>query len=216
MRSRTPIGAASFVLGLVLALALGLLTACSSDPSDDEPAAPEPSTSITPSTSAPTETELETESSSPTVTPATGPEITLLHLDVPVLKLRLPEGADWRIQPGDDGASTNNAAGDFVDISGFGLDTVSGKSLGFYANLVIDGGKDPLYPGLERVEGRTVDGVTGYVAEGSAKLNGVPKFSYVFGAVYGDSHVQVDFQFARDDAEAREWIESTLASAEWL
>jgi hypothetical protein len=201
MRSRTPWGVALLLLGL----ALGQLTGCSTD-SDDEPGSPSP----TSTKSSPTETE-PTEPPSPTVTPATGPEITAAYRDKPVLRVRLPEEADWRLQPGGDNASTNNAAGDFVDVAVAAILTVPGKDLDFYADLTVDGGKNIVYPHLKRVQDREVGGVPGYVAEGTGD-----KFSYVFGAVHQDAHVTISFRFRGDDAEAREWIESVLASAEWL
>jgi len=213
MRSRAPIGVATLSLGLLL----GLLTGCSTDSSDEEPtgsanpssavpSAPPPTTS-TPATSAPT----RSEPASPTPTPATGPTITAKDLGTSLLRMKLPGDVTWRPQPGGDGASADASDGGFVDISVSALGTVPGKTLGYYAQLTVDGGKNVVYPNLERVAGREVAGVTGYVAEGTAD-----KFSYVFGAVYEDSLVQVAFRFPQDDAEAREWIESALASVEWL
>ncbi|MFB9311546.1 hypothetical protein [Nocardioides plantarum] len=210
MRSRAPIGVALLLLGLLM----GLLEGCSSDSPDDEPTrSADPSSTVpSPTTSAPTSSApTETEPASPTPTPATGPTITAKDLGKTLLRMRLPGDVTWRPQPGGDNASTNNSDGAFVDIAVSALGTVPGKTLGYYAQLTINGGKDIVYPNLERVQGREVAGVTGYVAEGTAD-----KFSYVFGAIYQDSLVQIAFQFPQDDAEAREWIESALASVEWL
>jgi hypothetical protein len=202
MRSRGPVGVAVLLLGLLVTM----LTGCSSD-SDDDPGSSDPSsTSAAPTTSAPT----QTEPPSPTVTPATGPEIVARNLDEPVLRLHLPDGATWRLQPGGDNASATNAAGDSVDIGTGVLPVSPGDDLERFADLRING-DSPLYPDLKRLEDREVAGVTGYVAEGKGD-----QFSYIFGGISGDSQVEVTFRFPKDDAQAREWIEATLASVEWL
>ncbi|MET0822474.1 MAG: hypothetical protein ABWY58_16035 [Aeromicrobium sp.] len=144
-------------------------------------------------------------------TPATGPMITAKDLDKTLLTMRLPGDVTWRPQPGGDNASTNDSDGAFIDIAVSAIPTVTGKTLDYYAQASIHDGKDIVYPNLARVPDREVAGITGYVAEGTAD-----KFSYIFGAVYQDSWVQIAFQFPEDDAEAREWIESALASVEWL
>jgi hypothetical protein len=202
LRSRAPIGVAVLLPGLLVAVLAG----CSSDSDDPGPSRPT-STSAAPTTSAPT----QTEPPSPTVTPATGPEIVARNLDdEPVLRLHLPEDITWRIQPGGDSASGENADDDVVDIGTRVLPTRPGDELDEYADLTVDAGS-ARFPNLERVADREVAGVTGYVAKGEGE-----KFSYIFGGIHGDSQVDVTFRFPKDDAQAREWIESSLASVEWL
>jgi hypothetical protein len=196
MRSRAPIGVALFALGLLLA-------GCSSDSPDDEPTRSANPSSTVPSTTSP--------ATPAAAKPATGPTIIAKDLGKTLLSMHLPGDVTWRPQPGGDNASTITSDGHSIDIAVSGLGTVPGKTLDYYAQITIHDGEDVVYPNLARVADREVAGVTGYVAEGSAE-----KFSYVFGAVHQGSWVQIAFRFPQDDAEAREWIDSALASAEWL
>lgn len=212
MHSRAPLG----IVSLLVAALLGPLAACSGDSSDEDPS-PSPSStadasaSSTPSAPSEPTTPTETEPTEPGVTPAAGPEIGASYLDDPVLRVRLPDDLEWRVQPGGDNASANTADGAFVDIGVRAVAVVPGDDIDDYADRTV-ARDSPLFPALERAEDREVAGVQGYVAEGT----GDGKFSYVFGAVNGDAQVDVTFSFPRDDAQARAWIESVLASAEWL
>lgn len=202
MLSRVPFGA--------VVLLLALVTGCTSDPPKVEGGASGSGSSPTSPASASSEP-TETDPPDPGVTPATGPELLLKDLGRPVLRLRLPEEIEWRIQPGGDRASGNYPDGTFADITARSTGIVTGKPFGFYAastaeSLEIAG------PDLKRLEDRTVQGVRGFVLEGKDQRGLV----YVFGALSAGAQVDVIFELPRDGARARTWIEAVLASAEWL
>ena len=67
-------------------------------------------------------------------------------------------------------------------------------------------------PPLSRSDNREVDGVEGYVVEGKNRSG----FTYIYGTVVGDSLAYVQFDFANDSPKAKAWVESVLASVEWL
>lgn len=198
----------SRVTGQVLASALFavvLVAGCSSDPAPDGESS-SPTSDSAPTTSAPTTG--PTEPSSPTTTAAAGPEIQVEDLGTPVLGLQLPGDLAWRLSPDGEGASAKLADGGFVDFDASTVGALPGKSLGFYARTIGESaGSDPE---LERLDDRTVAGVDCFVLEASDDSG---LFSLV-GGVYGETLVYFSFTFPRDDAAAREVVESVLASVE--
>lgn len=189
----------SRVCGAVLLLTL--LAGCSSDDgtTGDPPgsgADPGGGTSTAPTTDG-------TTGASDPVAPAAGRRIRAEGFGY-----RLPEGR-WELVSG------GRTAGHF-DEQGRSWQIGWGYSLAFDTDLdtVAANALDVLSEtddGLARGEDRTVAGVEGYVIEGS----GPDGLVYEFGTVRGEGVPQLWFRFPEDSAQAREWIESVLASVEW-
>jgi hypothetical protein len=190
-------------------LVLGLLAGCSSDPAPDEGGgSPGPS---------PTQTSSDSTSSAgtpspeptPSVEPATGKKLTIPGIEGDVFTFRLPEG-DWLI--GRAGRAGNLTTGlKYWTIDGgatpaFGSTTLDVGAQGAIENRSLGG------PKLSRSDNRVVDGVEGYVVEGKDRSG----FTYIYGTVVGDSLAYVQFDFADDSPKAKSWVESVLASVEWL
>lgn len=201
----------SRVTGQVLAaavLTLVLVGGCSSDPAPDgeDPSASAPTASTTTPTTTPTTS--PTEPASPTTTAPAGPVIEVEDLGTPVLGVQLPGDLEWRLSPDGEGASAKLADGGFVDFDASTVGALPGKSLGFYARIIGESaGSDAE---LERLDDRSVAGVDCFVLEGSDDSE---LFSLV-GGVFGETLVSFTFTFPRDDAQARELIESVLASVD--
>lgn len=200
MNSRALVGAA-----LVL---VAVLTGCSSD-SDDGPSGSGRSSS-TGSTASP-DPNSPTTPATPEVEPATGPPIVLEDLGTPVLRLRLPDDLEWTLRGGGDSASAVYPDGTFADVETLSAGVVDGKPFGYYADptaetLEISG------PRLRRLDDRTVQGVEGFVLEGKDDEG----LTYVFGTVHAGASAVVIFTIPGGEDQARDRIESVLASAEWL
>ena len=190
-------------------LVLGLLAGCSSDPAPDEGGgSPGPS---------PTQTSSDSTSSAatpspaptPSVEPATGKKLTIPGLENDVLTFRLPEG-DWYL-------SRAGRAGNLS--TGLKSWRIDGGTIPVGDSITLDEGAQAAIenrsfggPKLSRSDNRVVDGVEGYVVEGKDRSG----FTYIYGTVVGDSLAYVQFDFANDSPKAKAWVESVLASVEWL
>lgn len=196
MRSRVLVAGAVLLLG----------AACSSTTQDGVEAGAEAPTE---QTSAASGSESPSEAPTSSVEPATGPELVASDFDVAVLRFRLPRGK-WEIT-GEGRSATRFTAEGPTDIGASATTGGFVDGLGFYAKgeLEIRAGdeRDP-----KRVDDRVVQGEEGFVLEGSNEAG----LLYVFGTIYDESFVVVSFEFPEDTPEARDDIESVLASAEWL
>lgn len=203
MRSRVA------ALCVLVAVVGATLTGCSSA---GTPGGGEPSGSSMPSegiSSSGVVEPLPSEPAAPTVTPATGPEVVIPDLDVDVLRFRLPEG-DWRLTSGGRSGSIDTGDGT-TSIGGFTSTAGLKSELGHYAKIGLQSYRGQS-PEPERIENRTIDGIEGYVLEGSGKDGLI----YEYGTIYEESFLVLTFDFPQDTPTARAWIESVLAGAEWL
>lgn len=190
----------------VAVLVSGLVAGCSSD----DAVAPEGTDSPSAETSASPTEPTPVESTPPEVVPASGVKLTISDLDGEVLEYRLPESGDW--EAGTDGRSANmfTRAG-LWRVDSIASASLDGAQLGFYVKSRRAGfPTGDMSP--RRVADREVDGVEGYVLESS----GSDGLFYEYGAVHDDTYVNVQFTFPVKTPEARDVIESVLASATWL
>lgn len=144
-------------------------------------------------------------SSAPTVAPADGPPIRLRSLtgafpaDYEVVKRTKGSNSAGDTDPLTDGFIfvadvANVGSSDFDDIVPNVLMNYEGRDI------------KPV-----RGENRVVDGVEGWVLEGTHKQEVV----YEFGTVVDGQHVQFTFSFLKAPKNAMEIVESVLASVQW-
>lgn len=194
---------------LAVAGALGALAVGCGDSGDSGNSGATPTASSTTSaTSTPTPSSdpTPTESSSaPTVAPADGPPIRLKSLTG-----AFP--ADFEVVGRTLGS---NSAGDtdlLTDCFIFVADVVNVGSTDFddiVANVLVNYESQDIKP--VRGENRVVDGVEGWVLEGTRKRGMV----YEFGTVIGGQHVQFTFSSLKAPKDFTEIVESVLASVQW-
>jgi hypothetical protein len=194
---------ATVVTGVVASLAGTFgLTGCA----DDEPSGSAPETSAE-SPEPATEQDEPTspdESSASSPEPASGREV-----DAEVMTYRLPEGR-WELGSGGLTAIRAGADGGCWLIVGTVGDAYADTTLDELGGLTLE--LEPDHdPPLRRADNRTVDGVEGYVVEGTSRAGTY----YEWGAVVGDTWVQLEFDFPEDSDRALEWREGVLASIEW-
>jgi hypothetical protein len=199
MHSRAAVGVAVLLLGL---------SACTSDSTADDPGGATTSATSAPSPAGSTGPSSPT--TSPTTAPATGPELVVKDLGPPLVRLRLPDGLDWRVRSGGDAASADYPGGGRIDVSAVTITAYPENDLDYYARITGDLSRS-LGAVVERLDDRTVAGVEGFVLEARGDT-----FGYTFGAIYGGSLVNLSIDTPRDDARTREWVEAVLASAEWV
>lgn len=174
----------------------------SSGTSDSVSASADPS--ATASSSAPT-----SPPSPPAVEPATGRLLTITGPDGPALRFRLPEG-DWMLSSGGEAGNLYDPDAGYLRI-----DSAANPSFDVTLDDAADqavGNEAGEQPRVRRTANRTIAGVEGYVAEG----RGPAGLFYEFGATYGDSVVRIDFRFDTSSATTRGYVESVLATVEWL
>lgn len=141
----------------------------------------------------------------------TGPEITVTDVERDVFRFTLP-GADWSLLADGQNASLSTIRGaTYIGGSATVADAPVGDAY-YYRNAesaLPDDERD-----VRRVADRTIDGVEGAVFEGSGPDRGRLYYQYV--ARHEESLLRLKFEFPRDNAKARSWIEAVLASGEWL
>jgi hypothetical protein len=170
---------------------------------DDEPSGADPGPSVEASGS-PEEREPSAPPSGSAPAPASGRLV-----DAEVMTYRLPEG-EWDLGSGGLTAIwTGDDVGNWLIVGTVG-DAYDDTTLDDLAALTLEGEPDH-EPPLRRAGTRTVNGVEGYVVEGSSRDG----YYYEWGAVVGAHWVQLEFDLGADDARAEEWVESVLASVEW-
>lgn len=202
MRSR--VGAAALVLALA---GVSGLAGCG----DDDPAAGYPEGPSTSSGSASGTSPTDPSTTTTDTPPATGRLMTAGQLT-----LHLPAGMDWRVSDGGRSAAYyDRKSGLDWRIRELEIrDTTS--TLDEVADVVRRGFATHEYPGIERLENRTVAGQEGWVLQ----MVRPPKnlrvgFYYEYGTVKNDHWVRLQFEFPDDTDRARDIVESVLASVEW-
>lgn len=192
---------------LAAASALGVLAIGCGD-SDEPEATPTASSSGAVATSSPSPSGDPTPtdgSSAPTVAPADGPAIRL-----PSLTGAFPAG--WEIS---DRTKGSNSAGDSDPLTGgfiFVADIVNIGSTDFddiVDSVLVNYENRDVKP--VRGEDRVVDGVEGWVLEGTHKRELV----YEFGTVLDGQFVHFTFTFLNAPRNAMDIIDSVLASVRW-
>ena len=184
--------------------ALAALAGCSE--SDDASTTPTPTSSTSVSSQTGSSDPSPSESSSaPSVQPADGPPIRL-----PSLTGAFP--ADFEIVKRTRGS---NSAGDtdlLTDCFIFVADVANLGSSDFdeiVDNVLVNYESQDIKP--VRGENRVVDGVEGWVLEGTRKRQKV----YEFGTVVGGQHVQFTFSSLEAPKDFMDIVESVLASVQW-
>ena len=191
---------------LLVSLVFGVSVGCSTEVARG-PAERAGSAAVTDgpgSTATPSPTQTE-----PTVAPATGPKLTFRRLDEPVLTARLPDDS-WRLTS-DQLSRLSPRSGETYLIDGFVVTESGEADLQGYVR-----GQKEIYAAAgrfpERGEDRVVDGVEGLILEESGKRG----LLYQYAAQQGKALLTLRFEFSKDSAKSRAWIESVLAGAEWL
>ena len=189
----------SRVLVVVLSLVLSIaLVGCSSggEPSDEGG----PTTAPMTTAAAPTPTP------SPEVLAASGEKVTIVDLGTPLAEYRAPTPR-WEV--------TGTAASLFTlkgpwDVRVYYGKTYPEVSLDDTAAIALRSARRD-FETVERIANRTVDGIEGYVLEGS---EGKTMF-YEFGVQHAGAFVALAFDLPVDSSSSRGIVESVLASVEW-
>lgn len=180
------------------------------DPGSDSPTSASSTPPETPDEATDEATEPPTEE--PSVAPATGPELVISHFEDETFRIRLPEGPRWDVSSSGEVASFVDGAGSWTVSGGAVTSAGPSKGLDFYARNAIRMLRS-LDGSAERQADLTIDGVEGYVVEGR---NVVDSFVWEYGGVVGDSFLYLKLEVPRDTPKVRAWLESMIASAEWL
>jgi len=181
-----------------------------SDDASDEPAVSGHSPSISASTDAtPTASESASSPPTPTVVPASGETLTLDDFTI-----TMPAG--WKIKLGSDGGSAiergnNHTFGNIIvhSYSRIGFDSLDSFVAAYVKRRNHDG------YALKRLDNRTVDGVEGYVVQGTDPLG---DFMYEYGTLTEEHEIHVAFYYAVEydpTADPFSVIEPVLATLAW-
>lgn len=198
---------------LLATLVLVLSAGCASDNVDgDPPASPGGSATSSPATPGASTSEppaTPSEPPVPDVVPADGPKLTFSNLDQKVLTLKLPNDM-WQAT-GDESSILSTRSGKTYFIDGFANTLVEDADMGAYLRsqkeIYTARGQSP-----KRGEDRTVDGIEGVTLQESGKDG----LFFQYGAQNGTALLTLRFEFPTDTPKDRAWVESVLASAEWL
>lgn len=190
------------ILSVLAALVVG---GCSDDAQPTERGGPSSSASVaTPSPSGESPSD-----EAGGVEPAAGPRVVITNLDTEVFAYNLPEG-DWDIGSEGESAILDTPDGAWF-VNGISVLSAGDVALDFYANGTLEFyEQDERKP--KRLADRVVGGVKGYVVQGTE----AGRLLYVYGGAVGDSSLKLTIEAPRDTPEARGWVESILASAQWL
>ena len=190
------------------------LTGCGGDNASDEPTASSTSSSTSTSTSAspdanPSGSESTTSAPSPTVVPASGETLTLDDFTI-----TMPAG--WKIKLRSDGGSAieqgnNHTFGNIIvhSFSRIGIDSLDSFVAAYVKSRNHDG------YALKRLDNRTVDGVEGYVVQGTDPLG---DFMYEYGTLSEEHEIHVAFYYNVEydpTADPFSVIEPVLATLAW-
>lgn len=193
------------VAGLVMAAAV--LAGCSSSDEEDGPpgGAESPGTSSSAPTS-PTTSASPSEDPTPEVT-ATGPEVTLEGEGGGKSFTFTTPDKRWTVGVGTSQLITVKG-GNYIE--GYVISVPGTRDIDSYIRDQNDLYKSRGFK-LERGEDLTVDGVEGITIEASNDQG----LFFQYGAQNGESFVTLVFEFPKDDATTRGWIDAVLASARW-
>lgn len=195
-------------------IAAALLVALAGCSGTDDPggAGGDPATS----SAAPSDPSSGSGSTSPTagdgVEPADGQSV-----HARFLTYRLPGGKHWILmRQGLSAYLPSGRPGAFWEVRAFEFQGTHVVDLDQLAGVVLRTMRDD-YPALRRVADRTVAGRESFVLEGESKdAYGQPAFYYRVGSlVPGGSWASLAFTFPKDTPQARDVIESVLASVRW-
>ena len=127
----------------------------------------------------------------------------------------LPEDLDWDLDPGDTIAF---AEGPDLEPYEIAVQTNRlltgdvGRSVDEDFRVADESGRDTP---LKRGENRAIDGVEGWTSETTSAYAGDPVINYSYGTAVDGYSFEIKFMISKDDPNAHDLIEATLASLEW-
>jgi hypothetical protein len=200
---RTRWAAAAGVLLLTVVLA-----GCDGDEQADPKPSPSGSTSAS-SDASPSDPESTTGTPTPTVVPASGETLTLEQFTI-----TMPAG--WKVEQESDGGSAIQRGNDhtFGNIIVHSFDRIGIDSLDSFVTAYVKSRNHDGYD-LKRLDNRTIDGVEGWVVQGTDPLG---DFTYEYGTFSDDQEIHVAFYYNIEynpSADPFTVIEPVLATLTW-